>query len=194
MKANLTNIKKIESTFLSIEKDFEEIIKILFIQNQPHSDELKRLLVINTKDCMDRTNAYYDKLIRETTVAKLKEHGYIRIDPRVVQPEHAEIKSYLTFSPEKVLPNPFNPHYRDTYFTIDILTHCDYMDLGNLQLRPVKIAGYIDALLKDVKLSGIGTLEFVDLLPQQEAGDYTGYTLRYKGIHGVDDTLPLEEE
>ena len=73
MKANLTNIKKLDSSFLSIEKDFEEMIKILFVQNQPHSDELKRLMVINTKDCMDRTNAYYDKLVRETKVAKLKE-------------------------------------------------------------------------------------------------------------------------
>ena len=194
MKANLTNIKKIESSFLSIEKDIEEMIKILFVQNQPYSNEIKRLLMINTKDCMDKNNAYYNKLIQETSVAKLKENGYIRLDLRTVYPEHENIKSYITFTPEKVQPNPKNPQYKDTYITIDVLSHCDFMDIGDCQLRPVKVAGYIDALLNGAKLSGIGTLELVDLVPLRTPTQYTGYLLRYKGIHGVDDTLPPEEE
>lgn len=194
MKANLTNIKKLDSSFLSIEKDFEEMIKILFVQNQPHSDELKRLMVINTKDCMDRTNAYYDKLVRETTVAKLKENGYVRTDTRTVYPEHENVKSYITFALEKVQPNKKNSQYRDVTITIDILSHCDYMDIGNFQLRPVKIAGYIDALLDGAKLSGIGTLQLVEMVPLRTATSYTGYLLRYKGIHGIDDKLPPEEE
>lgn len=194
MKANLTNIKTIESSLLSIEKDFEEMIKILFVQNQPHSDELKRLLVINTKDCTDRTNVYYDRLIKDCTVAKLKEKGYIRINPRIVYPEHEEVKSYITFAPEKIEPNGKNPQYRDTYITIDILSHCDYLDMGNFQLRPIKVAGYIDALLDGAKLSGIGTLQFDGLFPLKTPTEYVGYFLRYKAVNGVDDTLPPKEE
>ena len=60
MKRDLVSTKKIISSFLSCEKDFEEILRKLFIENRPHSDELKRLLVINTKDCLDdKTNAAY---------------------------------------------------------------------------------------------------------------------------------------
>ena len=41
------------SSFLSCEKDLEEILKKLFVESQPFSNDLKRLLVINTKDCLD---------------------------------------------------------------------------------------------------------------------------------------------
>jgi hypothetical protein len=48
------------SSFLSCEKDLEAILKKLFIESQPYSDDLKRLLVINTKDCLDnKTNPIY---------------------------------------------------------------------------------------------------------------------------------------
>ena len=43
MKANLARIQKLESSFLSCEKDFETILRRLFIESQPHGDELKRL-------------------------------------------------------------------------------------------------------------------------------------------------------
>ena len=41
------------SSFLSCEKDLQTILRKLFIESQPYSDALKRLLVINTKDCLD---------------------------------------------------------------------------------------------------------------------------------------------
>ena len=41
------------SSFLSCEKDLEAILRRLFIESQPYSNDLKRLLVINTKDCLD---------------------------------------------------------------------------------------------------------------------------------------------
>jgi hypothetical protein len=48
------------SSFLSCEKDLEAILKKLFIESQPYSNDLKRLLVINTKDCLDdKTNPIY---------------------------------------------------------------------------------------------------------------------------------------
>ena len=44
---------RFNSSFLSCEKDIETILKKLFIESKPYSDILKRLLVINTKDCLE---------------------------------------------------------------------------------------------------------------------------------------------
>ena len=53
------------SSFLSCEKDAEAIIKKLFVDSRPYSDELKRLLLINTKDCLlDKTNPAYIKRLK----------------------------------------------------------------------------------------------------------------------------------
>ena len=41
------------SSFLSCEKDLEAILRKLFVESQPFSNDLKRLLVINAKDCLD---------------------------------------------------------------------------------------------------------------------------------------------
>ena len=55
---------KLESSFLSCEKDSESIIRKLFVESKPYNEEIKRLLLINTKDCIDdRTNQkYIDKI------------------------------------------------------------------------------------------------------------------------------------
>jgi len=41
------------SSFLSYEKDLETILRKLFVESQPYSNDLKKLLVINMKDCLD---------------------------------------------------------------------------------------------------------------------------------------------
>ena len=67
------------SSFLSCEKDLETILRKLFVESQPYSDDLKRLLVINTKDCLDnKTSEVYKKAIKDMSLAKLREKGYIR--------------------------------------------------------------------------------------------------------------------
>jgi len=60
------------SSFLSCEKDLQEILKKLFIESQPFSNDLKRLLVINTKDCLDKDNEIYQKAIQDMSLAKLR--------------------------------------------------------------------------------------------------------------------------
>ena len=65
MKRNLA-VTNIHSSFLSCEKDMETILKKLFIESRPYSDELKRLFVINTKDCLDnKTSDVYNEKIKE---------------------------------------------------------------------------------------------------------------------------------
>lgn len=194
MKRDLVSTKKIISSFLSCEKDFEEILRKLFIENRPHSDELKRLLIINTKDCLDdKTNTAYLEKLKAMSIARLREDGYIKLEPKISIPEHEEVKSYILISFDNFFPNATNPQFRDCTVTFDILCHTDYWDIGNYRLRPLKIAGYIDGILNNTRLSGIGTFQFAGCNELVLDQTFSGYTLMYKAIHGSDDIIPNKE-
>jgi hypothetical protein len=194
MKRDLVSTKKIISSFLSCEKDFEEILRKLFIENRPHSDELKRLLIINTKDCLDdKTNTAYLEKLKTMSIARLREDGYIKLEPKISIPEHEEVKSYILISFDNFFPNATNPQFRDCTVTFDILCHTDYWDIGNYRLRPLKIAGYIDGILNNARLSGIGTFQFAGCNELVLDQTFSGYTLMYKAIHGSDDIIPNKE-
>jgi hypothetical protein len=50
---------------------------------------LKRLLVINAKDCLDnKDSVVYRQAIQDKSLAKLKEDGYIRLEKKIKLPEH----------------------------------------------------------------------------------------------------------
>lgn len=192
MKKDLIKFN-LKSSFLSCEKDAETIIRKLLIESRPYSDQLKRLLVINTKDCLDVNNPLYQKKIEEMPVSKLIENGYIQLVPKILMPEHEETKSYIILTFDSFVPSG-NPQFRDCIVSLDVICHTDYWDIGDYKLRPFKIVGYIDAILNNSKLSGIGTLNFMgckQLLLNQELG---GYSLNYVATHGSDDTLPPQEE
>ena len=192
MKKDLIKFN-LKSSFLSCEKDAETIIRKLFIESRPYSDELKRLLVINTKDCLDMNNGLYQQKINEISLSKLMENGYIQLVPKILMPEHEETKSYIILTFDSFVPSG-NPQFRDCIVSFDILCHTDCWDIGDYRLRPFKIAGYIDAILNDAKLSGIGTLNFMgckQLLLNQELG---GYSLNYIATHGSDDIIPAADE
>lgn len=192
MKRNLA-ITNIHSSFLSCEKDMETILKKLFIESRPYSDELKRLLVINTKDCLDNlTSEVYNTKLKEMSVAKLREEGYIKIEPKIRFPEHEEVKSYIIITFDNFATNEKNPQFRDCTVNFDIICHTDYWDIGNYRLRPLKIAGYIDGLLNNTKLSGIGTFNFAGCNELILNEDLSGYTLSYRAIHGSDDIIPAK--
>lgn len=192
MKRNLA-ITNIQSSFLSCEKDMETILKKLFIESRPYSDELKRLLVINTKDCLDNlTSEVYNTKLKEMSVAKLREEGYIKMEPKIRFPEHEEVKSYIIITFDNFTTNEKNPQFRDCTVNFDIICHTDYWDVGNYRLRPLKIAGYIDGLLNNTKLSGIGTFNFAGCNELILSEDLSGYTLSYRAIHGSDDIIPVE--
>ena len=89
-------IGEFKSSFLSCEKDTETIIKKLFVDSKPYSDMLKRLLLINTPDCLnDMTNPVYLKKIKETSIQDLKEQGYLRFGPKLTLGENEEVKSFI---------------------------------------------------------------------------------------------------
>ena len=142
----------IQSSFLSCQKDTELILKKLFIDSYPYSDDLKRLLIINTKDCLtDRTNERYLEVVNDTSLGQLTEEGYVRFVPRISLSENEEVKSYILISYDKFYPNETNSYYRDCVVMIDIICHIDCWDLGNFETRPLKIAGYIDGILNNTK-------------------------------------------
>lgn len=183
------------SSFLSCEKDIEEILRKLFVSSKPYSDYLKKLLVINTKDCLDNeTSTTIQQKIADMNLAKLRQEGYIKLEPKIRFGENEEVKSYIIISCDNFTPNATNPHYRDCTVTFDIICHTDYWDIGNYRVRPLKIAGYIDGILNKARLSGIGTFQFMGCNQLVLNEELSGYTLMYSAIHGNDDKLESEEE
>lgn len=194
MKRDLAVFPKLDSSFLSCEKDSELILKKLFVDSKKGGEYLKRLLVINTKDCIDDwKNEEYNKVIRDMSVAKLWEQGYLRLEPTIWIEEHQEIKTYIVFSFDNFTPNLTNPEFRDCTVNFDIISHAEEWNLGNYRIRPLKICGYIDAILNNSKLTGIGTLQFAGCNQLILSEDMSGYTLFYKAIHGSDDRIESEE-
>ena len=178
-------VGEFHSSFLSCEKDAELIIRKLFVDSRPYSDYLKRLLLINTNDCLtDMTNQAYIDLIKNTSVQDLKDKKYIRFSPKVEMDEHEEAKSYILITFDNFTPNRHNGYYRDCIVEIDIFCHTEYWDIGNFRQRPLKIAGYIDGILNNAKLSGIGTLQFAGANELILDENLAGYCLMYTATHG----------
>ena len=183
------------SSFLSCEKDIEEILRKLFVSSKPYSDYLKKLLVINTKDCLDNeTSTTIQQKIADMNLAKLRQEGYIKLEPKIRFGENEEVKSYIIVSCDNFSPNVTNPYYRDCTVTFDIICHTDYWDIGNYRVRPLKIAGYIDGILNKARLSGIGTFQFMGCNQLILNDTLSGYTLMYRAVHGNDDKIEAEEE
>ena len=182
-----------QSSFLSCEKDTEIILRKLFIESRPYSDLLKRLLIINTPDCLDNTTSpIYQEKINEMSLKDLCQKGYIRIRPKLFFAEHEEIKSYILISFDNFTMNATNPEFRDCNVSFDIICHDDCWELGNYRLRPLKIVGYIDGILNNTKLTGIGTFQFIGCSELILNENLSGYTLMYRAIHGSDDKIQDE--
>lgn len=193
MKKDLA-VKQLKSSFLSVEKDIGTIINKLFIESRPYSDMLKRLLMINTKDCLENQTDVCRELIANTSVKDLKEKGYIRIIPKLDFGEHEEVKSYILITMDNFTPNDENPEFRDCTISFDIICHTKYSDLGDYRIRPLKICGYIDGILDKARLSGIGILNFIGANQLILSEELQGYSLVYRAVHGSDDKLTDEED
>lgn len=183
--------KNFKSSFLSCEKDHETLLRKLFVTSKPYSDTLKRLLVINAPDCLDVTNMAYQEAIDSLSLADLKEKGYIRSTPRIAFGMHEEVKSYVVLEFDDFIMTS-NPEFRDTFITFNIFCHMDEWELDDFKMRPYQIAGYIDGVVNETRLSGIGKLEFLGASLMVLSEDLGGIMLRYRATHGTDDQLPPE--
>lgn len=188
MKRDIVMTQPLKSSFLSCEKDAETIIKKLFVASKPYSDELKRLLVINTKDCLDDSNENYRKIVENTSVKELMEGNYISLVPKIKLKEHEEVKSYMILTFDQ-FTSTSNPEYRDCMVIIDVLCNSDYWLLGDYKVRPLKIIGIIDGILNNTKLSGIGTLQFHSCDQVLLSEELNGYSISFIATHGSDDKI-----
>lgn len=181
------------SSFQSCKKDMKTILEKLFTQSNPYSEDLKRLLIINTKDCLDRSNQKYNDKIKKYSLGKLKEEGYIRNKPILSFGEHEPVKAYIIINFDNFTPNATNPQFRDCTISFDILCDTNYYELDDFDTRPAAIMGVIDGILHGSKLSGIGTLQFAGAQQLILSEDIAGYTMMYLAIHGSDDRILPEE-
>lgn len=182
----------IQSSFLSCEKDTEIILNKLFAESGQYSNWLKRLLIINTKDCLDPKIYKYDDIVRQYSVNDLIEKQYIRTTPRLEFNEHEDVQSYILISYDNFTTNSKNEQFRDCMINFDILCNTKQWDLQNLRVRPLMIAGYIDGILNLGKLSGVGETYFLgcnELILDQ---NLAGYTLSYHVVHFTEDDAKLE--
>lgn len=189
MQRNLIEMQSnIYSSFLSVEKDIELILKKIFFDNQPYNKQLLRLLVINTKDCLsNQTNQDYINKINNMNLSDLINEEYIKLSPKIKMPEHEKVKSYIIISFDNFTENANNPEFRDCTISFDIICHTDYWVMDNYQIRPIKIIGYIDGILNRTKLTGIGTLNYIGCNELILDENLSGYTLSYRAIHSSED-------
>ena len=193
MKRDLRMTRPLNSSFLNCERDIALILKKLFIESRPYSEELIKLLVINAKDCLDNnTSEVYKKAVQRMSLAKLREEGYIRLEPKLSFEEGEEVKSYILISMDNFTPNATNPEYRDCIISFDIICHTDQWDIGNYRIRPLKIAGYIDGILNGSKLNGIGTFQMMGCNQLILDQNLSGYTLMFKTINNIDEDKNAE--
>lgn len=174
--------KNFKSTFMSCAKDQETIWRQLLVNSKPYSDKLKKLLIINTPNCLDSTQVQFQHKIDEYTIKRMKDEQYIKAIPKLSFGEHEEVKSYIMLEFDDFTPSE-NPEYRNCTISFTIISQLDYWELDDYELRPWLIAGYIDGILNETKLSGIGTLQFLGA-SQVVLNEYLGgVILRYTATH-----------
>ena len=187
------NPKDFHASFLSCEKDMETIVEKLFIKSRPYSDILKRLLIIDQKNCLDANQGQYTTIINQYNLHKMKESGYLLFVPRVSQLIHEPLKSRILIEFDDFVPTS-NSQYRDCTISFTILCPLDTWELEDYKLRPHQIAGYIDGILNNARLSGIGTLQFLGASQIVLDEQYGGIIVRYTATHGNDDKNSFEEK
>lgn len=121
-----TRTNTFNSSFMSCEKDIETILKKLFVESQPYSNMLKRLLVINTKDCLENDSEVVMDIINNCSLSKLVKEGYIKLEPKIQFEEHEEVKAYIVISLDNFTSNSTNEYYRDCTVNFDVICYTDY--------------------------------------------------------------------
>lgn len=202
MRKDLIMSRPIYSSLLTCDKDVQKILKTLFITSKPYSDLLKRLLIINNKDCLDTTKEDYQKIIDNYSLGDLMDKGYIRLNSKVARGTHEQIKTYILVSLDNFRPKARRSHYIDYNINFDILCYNDAWVLNDCKVRPIMICGYIDGILNSltqnkqriekthqsqIKLSGIGEYNFIGCDYNVLNQDLSMYTISYHGVHFTED-------
>lgn len=173
-----------KSSFLSVEKDLSIIVDRIM-----KNKRLQRLLYYTTPDALDKPN-----LTQEQLMELIKKS--IKILPKLIIED--EMTNYLVIGMDDFRTNEENPEFRDNTIAIDIICPLDLWGLGNYALRPYKIAGEIDYMLNNQRLTGIGKLEFMKAKRIMLEDSHAGLCLLYRAVHGEEDKKkmpnPIDEK
>ena len=172
------NFSKPESSFLILEKDFERIANKMLT-----NPRLLKLLYYTEANAMNRPSLTIEQ--KASLINK-----QIKIVPYLSIEKDCPI--YVIISFDNFTPNGSNPQYRDCTVNFDILCHPDHWNLGNFQLRPYKIAGEIDAMFNNSKMTGIGELQFMGANNLVLNEQLMGLTMIYRSVQSTEDVLPVE--
>ena len=172
MKKNLYEYPK--SSLLGMPKDASLIMsRILSNQN------ILKLLTYNTRDWKSQPAVSAEK------VKEMFETQQISAVPRI-KVDKSE-KTYLRLIYGSMTRNSTNPEFRDNIISFDIICHFDVWNLGDLQLRPYKIAGQLDGMFNNTRLTGVGKINFLGASQIILNEEYAGLSLMYQIIHGEED-------
>lgn len=170
MKINGVNLPK--SSFLSVEKDLEIIVKYLC-----KNERLKRLLYYTTKDAIDKPDLDDEQMIQLF-------NKNIKLIPKLYV--DGSVLNYLIINFDNFTQSG-NPEFRDNIVEFDIICHFDQWHLKDYQLRPYRIAAEIDSMIDKTHLTGIGKLEFLGANQIILTDEYAGLCLMYQAVHGEED-------
>lgn len=170
MKINGVNLPK--SSFLSVEKDLEIIVKYLC-----KNERLKRLLYYTTKDAIDKPDLNDEQMIQLF-------NKNIKLIPKLYV--DGSVLNYLIINFDNFTQSG-NPEFRDNIVEFDIICHFDQWHLKDYQLRPYRIAAEIDSMIDKTHLTGIGKLEFLGANQIILTDEYAGLCLMYQAVHGEED-------
>ena len=172
-----------ESSFLSIEKDMNLIVDMLF-----KNDSLKKMLYYTSKDCMAKPN-----LTDDETLSLFGKN--IKIVPKLTVDN--SVLNYVIVSFDNFTPTT-NPEFRDNIIEFDIICHFDQWHLTDFKLRPYRIAAEIDSMFNNKRLTGIGKVEFLGANQIILTDEFAGLCLMYRAVHGEEDKKnmpnPADEE
>lgn len=168
----VVNYIKPESSFLSLEKDLG-IIADLIIKNE----RLQKLLYYSTPDALQRNR------LNSQQVSELF-GKYVKIVPKLYV--DGSVLTYVIISFDNFTQSG-NPEFRDNIVEIDVICHFDQWQLTDFSLRPYKIAGEIDSMLNNKRLTGIGELQFLGASQMILTDEFAGLCLMYEATHGIED-------
>lgn len=172
----IDNTKPANSSFLSLAKDTSLIIdKIL------SNKKLLKLIYYSTRDIEKQPD------LQPEQIKSLFEKGQITNIPSLDIDK--EKLTYVLIGFDNFVQNAENTYYKNCVLTVKILCHFSDWDLNNFELRPYRIAGELDAMLNQARLTGIGKLYFLSADQNVYDSEYGGVTLKYLVIHGHEDEV-----
>lgn len=172
-----------KSSFLSMEKDTSIIVNTIL-----GNERLKRLLYYTTPDALTKPNIGNEKSI-ELIGKNIKIVPKLKVDTAVLNYIFIMFDSFTETS---------NPQFRNNLVEFDIVCHFDQWQLTDFAMRPYKIAGELDSMFNDVKITGLGTLNFRSANQLLLGDEFGGLCMFYEAVHGEEDKKgmpnPQDEE